>query len=74
MVAGRAERPFSSLAEFRERLPAGASIGDEAMYTVKSRYFLIFVRARQGDTLARAHALIERGGNAWPRVVWQTIE
>ena len=74
LVASRAERPFASLAEFRERLPAGASIGDEAMYTVKSRYFLVFVRARQGDTLSRAHTLIEHGANAWPRVVWQTIE
>ena len=50
-----------------------ASIGDEAMYTVKSRYFFVDVRARQGDTIAQAHALIDRGG-ASSRVVWQTVE
>jgi type II secretory pathway component PulK len=41
---------------------------------VASRFFLVTVRARQGDTIAQARALIERGGNAWPRIVWQTIE
>ena len=51
-----------------------ASIGDEAMYTVKSRYFLVDVNARQGDAIAQAHALIDRGGNTSSRVVWQTVE
>ena len=74
LIASRAERPFASLAEFRERLPGGASIGDEAMYTVKSRYFLVDVNARQGDAIAQAHALIDRGGNTSSRVVWQTVE
>ena len=74
LIASRAERPFTSLADFRERLPAGASIGDEAMYTVKSRYFLVSVRARQGDTIAQAHALVDRAGSASSRVVWQTVE
>jgi hypothetical protein len=44
------------------------------MYTVKSRFFLVSVRARQGDTVAQARALIDRAGSASPRVVWQTIE
>ena len=74
LIASRAERPFASLAEFRERLPGGASIGDETMYTVKSRYFLVDVNARQGDAIAQAHALIDRGGNTSSRVVWQTFE
>jgi general secretion pathway protein K len=74
LIASRAGRPFTSLADFRQRLPAGASIGDEAMYTVKSRYFLVSVRARQGDTIAQAHALVDRGGRASSRVVWQTVE
>lgn len=73
LMASRAQRPFASIAEFRERLPLGASIGDESLYTVKSRYFLVYVRARQGDTSAEARALIERGG-AGPRIVWQTVE
>ena len=74
LVASRAQQPFASVAAFRERLPSGVALGDEAMYAVASRFFLVTVRARQGDTIAQARALIERGGNAWPRIVWQTIE
>ena len=73
LLASRTQRPFASIAEFRERLPSNASIGDESLYTVKSRYFLVYVRARQGDISAEARALIERGGG-WPRIVWQTVE
>lgn len=73
LIASRTQRPFTSISEFRERLPSGASIGDESLYTVKSRYFLVYVRARQGDTSAEARALIERGGG-WPRIVWQVVE
>ena len=74
LMASRAEHPFASIADFRARLPAGATIGDETMYDVASRYFLVTVRARQGETVAQARALIERSGGAWPAVVWQTLE
>ncbi|HEY7788134.1 MAG TPA: type II secretion system minor pseudopilin GspK [Casimicrobiaceae bacterium] len=75
LVASRNEHPFTSLADFRARLPDGVSmIGNEAMYSVGSRYFLVTVRARQGETIAQARALIEREGHAWPAIVWQTIE
>ena len=74
LVSSRRDHPFTSIADFRARLPAGASLGDETMYTVASRYFLVSVRARQGETLAQAQALIERSGTGWPAIVWQTIE
>jgi general secretion pathway protein K len=74
LVASRAQRPFDSIADFRARLPAGAAIGDETMYAVKSDYFLVTVRARQGETLAQARALISRAGNTTPSIVWQTLE
>ena len=74
LVASRVAHPFGTVAEFRARLPAGASLGDETMYSVGSRYFLVTVRARQGETVAQARALIERAEHAWPAIVWQTIE
>jgi general secretion pathway protein K len=74
LVSSRRDHPFTSVADFRARLPAGASPGDDTMYSVASHYFLVSVRARQGETLAQAHALIERSGNGWPSIVWQTIE
>jgi len=74
LVASRAQQPFATLADFRERLPSGATLGDEAAYSVSSRFFLVSVQARQGETIARARALIERGNGRSPSVVWQTIE
>jgi general secretion pathway protein K len=73
LVAERASRPFGSIGDFRSRLPAGASI-DEGALTFSSDYFLVSVLARQGDTQARARALLKRGTGGWPVVVWQTIE
>jgi general secretion pathway protein K len=74
LVASRAQHAFASVADFRARLPAHASIGDEAGYAVGSRYFLVEVRARQGETLARARALIDRSPGTGTTIVWQTIE
>ncbi|HMA32246.1 MAG TPA: type II secretion system minor pseudopilin GspK [Casimicrobiaceae bacterium] len=74
LVATRRTHPFTSIADFRSRLPSGASLGDETMYSVGSHYFLVNVRARQGETVAQARALIERSGNRWPAIVWQTVE
>jgi general secretion pathway protein K len=71
LVASRARQPFVSVQDFRTR--AGVAIGDEATYAVASRYFIVTVRARQGETIARARALIARTGGA-SAVVWQTIE
>jgi hypothetical protein len=34
----------------------------------------VSVIARQGDTIAKARALVDREGSATPRIVWQTIE
>ena len=74
LVAARAQRPFASIADFRARLPQGVVLGDETTLSVSSQYFLVTVRARQGDTQARARALLKRGGGGWPAIVWQVIE
>lgn len=74
LVASRVLHPFTSISDFRARLPPAVSMGDESAYSVGSRYFLVTVRARQGETVAQARALIERTSEAWPAIVWQTIE
>lgn len=74
LMASRSERPFASVSDFRERLPGGVTMGDEATYAVSSQYFLVTVRARQGDTVAQARALIHRIGAGRPEIAWQTIE
>ncbi|MEO8304857.1 MAG: type II secretion system minor pseudopilin GspK, partial [Betaproteobacteria bacterium] len=73
-VGGRAQKPFATIAEFRSRLPRGATLGSEAALAVKSSYFYVTVEARQGTTLARARALLARTGNTWPGIVWQVVE
>jgi hypothetical protein len=45
-----------------------------AWAAVKSNYFYVTVEARQGATLARARALLNRSGSKWPVIVWQVVE
>ena len=76
LVASRAQRPFNDIADFRARLPQGATLAGEAPIAVRSDYFYVSVEARQGTTIARGRALLHRAGpgKALPVVVWQVVE
>ena len=74
LLADRTRKMFTTAAEFRARLPAGASIDDLGAIGVGSDYFLVTVKARQRETIAQGRALLKREGTSMPRVVWQTIE
>jgi general secretion pathway protein K len=74
LVSERARKPFATVADFRARLPVGATIPNETTLSVASGYFLVSVRARQGETVAQARALLRRDGRDWPTVIWQTLE
>jgi len=74
LVAERARKPFGSLAEFRSRLPAGTRLATDAGLGVRSDFFLVTVRARQGATLAQGRALLQRRARELPEVVWQSVE
>jgi general secretion pathway protein K len=74
LVASRAQKPFSTVAEFRARLPSPASVAVDDSLSVKSDNFYVTIRARQGSTVARARALLHRRSGDWPEVVWQTVE
>ena len=73
-VASRAQKPFTTIAEFRARLPRDTVLASDAGLSVKSSYFYVTVEATQGATLARARALLRRSGSAWPAIVWQIVE
>lgn len=73
-IAERARKPFTSMAELRERLPRDITMPEGATFTFSSSYFLVSVRSRQGDAIAQARALLKRDGRNWPAVVWQTLE
>jgi len=74
LVVERARKQFTTAAEFRARLPGGASIEDLSTLGVRSDYFLVTVKARQGETIAQGRALLKRHGEDLPRIVWQTME
>jgi general secretion pathway protein K len=74
LVASRNQHPFVTPDDFlRARLPAGVTVVDPALVSVDTHYFLVSVRARQGETVAQARALIKRDA-ASSSIVWQTIE
>ena len=74
LIADRARKPFTTVAEFRARLPEGATLASDVGLAVASSYFLITIEARQGATHSRARALVRRGGGARPAIVWQIVE
>ncbi|HEX4522112.1 MAG TPA: type II secretion system minor pseudopilin GspK [Casimicrobiaceae bacterium] len=75
LVASRAQTPFANIADFRARLRPDVVV-DETLIDVKSDWFEVSIEARQGDTLARARALLRRApaANTWPSVVWEVVE
>jgi general secretion pathway protein K len=73
-IADRARKPFATMAELRERLPRGVAFPEGSSFGFSSNYFLVSVRSRQGDSIARARALLKRDGRTWPVVVWQVLE
>ena len=76
LAATREQKPFASVADFRSRLSRADIAVDETLVDVRSNWFEVSIEARQGDTLARARAMLKRSGTAgeWPVVVWQTVE
>ncbi len=76
LIASRTTSPFRSVSDFRARLQRSDLAIDETQLSVSSDWFVVSIEARQGDTGARARALLHRStvAGAWPNVVWQTVE
>ena len=77
LVAAREKTPFASVGRLQGRLPRPDLLADDTSLTVRSDWFEVSIEARQGDTVARARALLKRSATTageWPAVVWQTVE
>jgi general secretion pathway protein K len=74
IVAARRERPYASVDDFATRNAVRTTTIETAGLGVGSRHFLVSVRARQGQAVVRAEAMIARGGGPVPTVVWQVID
>jgi len=73
LIADRARKPFTTVAEFRARLPDGAALASDVALSVRSDYFYVTIEARQGATQSRARALLRRGSGK-PAIVWEVVE
>ena len=73
-IAERARKPFTTMAELRERMPRGVALPEGTSFAFSSNYFIVSVRSRQGESVAQARALLKREGRTWPVVVWQVLE
>ena len=73
-VAERARKPFTTMAELRERMPRGVTLPEGTAFVFSSNYFIVSVRSRQGESVAQARALLKREGRTWPVVVWEVLE
>ena len=71
LVAGRAQQPYASVADFRARLPPGVTLPSEVSLAVRSDFFYVSVEARQGTTIARARALLVSGRPLASRLPWR---
>lgn len=74
LLADRGRKPYASIADFRNRLPQPLPGIEDHALAVKSDYFIVTVRARQGETLSQGRALMRRRTGQLPQVIWQTIE
>jgi general secretion pathway protein K len=73
LVEQRNAQPFSSTADFLQRLPhSGIQVPDGAI-SVSSQYFMVTGRASVGNAQVITHALLQRLGG-WPTVVWQNVQ
>lgn len=69
----RRNNPFTTIANFKQRLPNSRIIVDEGDVGVSSQYFLATGRASVNKSQVVTQALLLRL-NGWPTVVWQKVE
>ena len=72
LVAERERSWFRNVADLSARLPPGASVSASSNLDVRSRFFLVTGRARQGVAVVSMEVLLDRR-ETWPEIVWQRI-
>lgn len=71
VIARRASKPFMSMDEFREALPAGLRAGlKEDAITLQSRYFIVEIDAWFNQVHLGYEAQLRRDGTNMPEVLW----
>jgi general secretion pathway protein K len=71
----RNNRPFTDVADFKQRLPNGGIQVSDTDISVSSQFFMVTGRANIGRAQVVIQALLQRAiGGMWPTVVWQNVE
>lgn len=73
IVATRNLSPFTSLADFKERMPKPDNDVGNINLSVNSRYFLVTCKAQVDRTTLRVEALLYRDDSGWPIVLWKRV-
>ena len=74
LLADRARKPFTTVAEFRARLPEGATLASDVGAGGREQLLPRHHRGAPGRDASRARALVRRGGGAASAIVWQIVE
>ncbi len=72
-LVGQRERvTYGTVSDFTNRLPANATAAEGAL-AVGSDYFMANVQVTIGGARARGMALLQRGAQGWPAILWRKV-
>jgi type II secretory pathway component PulK len=73
LVSGRSAAPIRDRQDFRARLPRRDLLVEDEAFSVESQFFLVQGRAKTGKADVRMEALLQRGKDNLPAIVWQRM-
>ena len=73
MVQQRRGKPYSDIADFKQRFPRSDIEINDMDFSVTSNFFWVTGRARVANSQVTTQALLQRSAG-WPMVVWQSIQ
>jgi general secretion pathway protein K len=73
MVQQRRGKPYSDIADFKQRFPRSDIEINDMDFSVTSEFFWVTGRARVANSQVTTQALLQRS-EGWPMVVWQSIQ
>lgn len=73
MVQQRRGKPYSDIADFKQRFPRSDIEINDMDFSVTSEFFWVTGRARVANSQVTTQALLQRSAG-WPMVVWQSIQ
>ena len=71
IVSARNLQPISNLSELGKLLEQKKITLSSNQFSVGSHYFLVTGQTQFGNSTMRVEALLKRGGNGWPQVIWK---